>query len=64
MTRILQGVRTLRRRLPGLAITLSTTGDPENPVVAIPYEFNRETIHANDRVLAVGTNGEPLAEVR
>lgn len=49
---------------PGLAITLvNYRRDPENPVVAIPYEFNRETIHANDRVLAVGTNGEPLAEV-
>ncbi|HZW04874.1 MAG TPA: (2Fe-2S)-binding protein, partial [Anaerolineaceae bacterium] len=49
---------------PGLAITLvNTRRDPANPIVAIPYEFTRGTIKANDRVLAVDTTGNPLAEV-
>lgn len=46
---------------PGLAITLvDYRADPENPRVAIPYEFHRETLHKGDTVILMGTEGEEL----
>ena len=46
---------------PGLAITLVDHRiHPENPRVAIPYEFSRETVSKGDRVTVLDTEGTVL----
>lgn len=46
---------------PGLAITLvDYRKNPGFPLVTIPYEFSRETIHSKDKVVAVDTEGNEL----
>ncbi len=46
---------------PGLAITLvDYRKDAEHPYVTIPYEFSRETIQPQDRVIAMDTEGIEL----
>lgn len=48
---------------PGLAITLvDYRRDPDMPLVAIPYEFTRESIAEKDRVLLLDTHGTPLGQ--
>lgn len=49
---------------PGLAITLVNYREhPEMPVVSIPYEFTRQTINAEDRVIVLDTEGKELGRV-
>jgi sarcosine oxidase, subunit alpha len=46
---------------PGLAITLvDHRKNLEEPIVTIPYEFNRETIRVGDRVVTMDTEGNEL----
>ena len=48
---------------PGLAITLvDYRGNPERPIVSIPYEFSRETLNLADRVKILDTEGNELGE--
>lgn len=48
---------------PGLAITLvDYRNNNQQPLVSIPYEFNRNPIQENDRVTAVDTLGNSLGE--
>ena len=48
---------------PGLAITLvDYRGNPERPIVSIPYEFSRETLNLSDRVKILDTEGDELGE--
>ena len=49
---------------PGLAITLvDYRKDANNPIVIVPYEFQRESIHAGDVVTVLDTTGEVLGNV-
>lgn len=48
---------------PGLAITLiNARKDANNPIVSIPYEFNRESIQSGDWVTAIDTAGIDLGK--
>lgn len=48
---------------PGLAITLvDYRNNMENPIVSIPYEFNRDPIQEKDVVTAMDTEGKALGE--
>jgi thioredoxin reductase/Fe-S-cluster-containing hydrogenase component 2 len=48
---------------PGLAITLvDYRKEPENPVVAIPFEFNYEAIKEKETVTLLDTEGEVLGD--
>jgi Fe-S-cluster-containing hydrogenase component 2 len=48
---------------PGLAITLvDYRTEPENPVVAIPFEFNYEAIKEKETVTLLDTEGEVLGD--
>lgn len=48
---------------PGLAITLvDYRNDKNNPLISIPYEFNRDPIQQNDVVMAMDTEGTALGE--
>jgi sarcosine oxidase, subunit alpha len=49
---------------PGLAATLvDYRKDPDNPVVTIPYEFNKRSIKAGDVVTVLDTEGAVLGNV-
>jgi NADPH-dependent 2,4-dienoyl-CoA reductase/sulfur reductase-like enzyme/ferredoxin len=49
---------------PGLAITLvDSRGNPDMPLVSIPYEFTREEIRKSDMVTVLDTEGTPLARL-
>ncbi len=49
---------------PGLAITLvDYRKNAGLPIVTIPYEFSRETIHQGDHVTVLDVEGEPLGNV-
>ncbi len=55
------GCRRCVAGCPGLAITLvDFRKNPDLPTVTIPYEFSRETVHKNDRVIAMDTEGAEL----
>ncbi len=48
---------------PGLAITLvDYRGNPDRPIISIPYEFSRETLNLSDRVTILDTEGNELGE--
>ncbi len=48
---------------PGLAITLvNTRKDPLNPIISIPYEFSRDSIHSGDWVTVIDTAGCELGQ--
>ncbi|HOV06480.1 MAG TPA: FAD-dependent oxidoreductase [Anaerolineaceae bacterium] len=48
---------------PGLAITLvDYRGNPDRPIISIPYEFSRETLNLADRVTILDTEGNELGE--
>jgi sarcosine oxidase subunit alpha len=48
---------------PGLAITLvNYRGNPQYPLVSIPYEFTRTTLKEKDQITVLDTEGEPLGE--
>lgn len=49
---------------PGLAITLvDSRGNPDMPIVSIPYEFTRDTLNAKDLVTVIDTEGTILGDV-
>ncbi len=49
---------------PGLAITLvDSRGNPDMPIISIPYEFTREEIRKSDMVTVLDTEGAALAEL-
>lgn len=49
---------------PGLAITLvDFRGNPEKPIVSIPFEYARERLPANKMVIVTDTQGNDLGEV-
>lgn len=48
---------------PGQAITLvDYRNNKNNPIISIPYEFNRDPIQQNDVVMAMDTEGNALGE--
>ena len=49
---------------PGLAITLvDYRSNPEKPIVSIPFEYSRERLPANNKVIVTDTQGNDLGEV-
>jgi sarcosine oxidase subunit alpha len=49
---------------PGLAITLvDYRSNPEKPIVSIPFEYSRERLPENKKVIVTDTQGNVLAEV-
>lgn len=49
---------------PGLAITLvDHRGNPEMPIVSIPYEFTRDSLKEKDVVTVIDTEGTTLGEM-
>ena len=49
---------------PGLAITLvDYRSNPEKPIVSIPFEYSRERLPADKKVMVTDTQGNDLGEV-
>jgi len=49
---------------PGLAITLvDRRGDPDRPIVTIPFEFERERLAVGDEIVVLDAIGSPLGAV-
>jgi sarcosine oxidase subunit alpha len=49
---------------PGLAITLvDFRSNPEKPIVSIPFEYSRERLPGNKKVIVTDTQGNDLGEV-